>query len=289
MVWQRNDDQYGVSKKITRIPRRDVKAPLRLAAVGLDQLAMNYSVRALTDGVLDESELDEVLATRLLIAELVRVGRWHQPGHDCESCVQPPAGGVVIHDFLVYNPDAASVLAGRSEQSAGGKHGNHVRWHEARGIADPTCEWCATGMRSPKRSKPESEGESVHESLRNPPGPVPGPVPQTDTITARPPSTDPAAREGDRDEIIHSEQERLRIKSIDRLRRAFMPVVGSIADPLLVIGLTEKRLIQSKRHVRSVEAYIETACTNSPGEIREDWEALTAEWAAVRSATEAIA
>jgi hypothetical protein len=99
MVWQRNDDQYGVSRKITRIPVTALGVPIKLAAVGLDQLAKNYSCREMTGGILDAVELDSVLATPVLVDELVRVELWHRTGHDCEECVQPPPRGIVIHDF----------------------------------------------------------------------------------------------------------------------------------------------------------------------------------------------
>jgi hypothetical protein len=112
---------------------------------------------------------------------------------------------------------------------------------------------------------------------------------KTDITHPGPSSTDPAARDGDRDQIIADEVERLGIRSVERLRRAFVPVVGAIADPLLVIGLTEMRLNDSTTHVTYVESYIEKACTNSPDEIRADWDRLTEEWTAARAATEATA
>ena len=33
-------------------------------------------------------------------AQLISAGLWHEPGHDCDLCVQPPDGKVVIHGFF---------------------------------------------------------------------------------------------------------------------------------------------------------------------------------------------
>ena len=111
MVWQRIDDQFGVSQKVIRIPRKR-----RQQCVGLWLLATNYSVRALTDGVLEAHELDELDARPTDIAELVRVGMWHGPQHSCGRCPRPPKGGVVVHDFLVYNKSRSQVEAEREKE-----------------------------------------------------------------------------------------------------------------------------------------------------------------------------
>lgn len=108
MPWQRIDDQFGVSQKLIRIPRKR-----RQQVVGLWTLAGNYAVRALTDGVLEAHELDELDARAVDVDELVRVDLWHHAGHSCKSCVAAPVGGVVIHDFLVYNPSRGKVEAER--------------------------------------------------------------------------------------------------------------------------------------------------------------------------------
>lgn len=111
MVWQKIDDQFGVSKKVVRIPRRR-----RQQCVGLWVLALNYAGRSLTDGILDSAELDDLDARSTDVAELVRVELWHTAGHDCDRCEQPVPGAVVIHDFLIYNPSKEKVLADREAE-----------------------------------------------------------------------------------------------------------------------------------------------------------------------------
>lgn len=273
MVWQRNDDQYGVSRKITRIPRG-----IRLAAVGMDQLAMNYSVRALTDGVLDESELEEVLATEALIDALVKVDRWHRTGHDCARCVQPPAGSIVIHDFLEYNPDAASVGSGRDEKAKGGREGNHKRWHVQRGISVASCEWCAIDKRSDNRSPNRHGRESDTDSLRNPPGPVPVPeLPDTD-VTHLPKSGHVGnARAKKSDQAL---LDRLRIAALADAQRLGVSDLAVVRDWLerasgcaLTMGqaveLAGDILARARGEVREPDRYVIGVCRKSPHRVAE--------------------
>lgn len=252
MVWQKIDDQFGVSKKVTRIPRRS-----RLAAIGLWELASNYSVRALTDGVLDENELDEVMATPALIGVLVGVGLWHAQGHACSRCVQPADGGIVIHDFLEYNPDASSVGAGRDEKSEGGRHGNHIRWHVNRRITDPSCDWCAIAS----------------GSLRNPPGPVPGPVPEDLTDIGNPPQSSPVVTVGaegpdEVDEIVAQKARRAGIRDIAKLGRVLRSTVNGPLTSSSAVELAVLIADRSQHPVKNIDAYVASACRNSPEDVQ---------------------
>lgn len=256
MVWQRVDDQFGVSKKVTRIPLKQ-----RLAAVGLWELASNYSARESTDGVLDEAELESVLATRPLVAELVRVGLWHGPEHGCDHCVQPAVGGIVIHDFLEYNPDASSVAAERESKSDGGRLGNHVRWHVRRGITDPRCDLCVIGE------------PIANRSLRNPP--VPGPVPdpdlgQTDTqgshtsgpVGNRASGTD----EGDIEALCVRQSAALGVEFV-KVRTHLGMATGRLPSPTVVMRIIATVLERATPPVKSPTGVVLTA-------VKRDW----AEW-----------
>lgn len=111
MGWFKMDDQFGVSQKVIRIPRKK-----RKTIIGLWTLAGNYAARALTDGVLEAHELDELDASAAEVAELVRVGLWHSSGHACGRCVPVGDRAVVIHDFLEYNPSREQILAAREAE-----------------------------------------------------------------------------------------------------------------------------------------------------------------------------
>jgi hypothetical protein len=266
MVWQKIDDQFGVSKKVSRLPRSK-----RLRCVGLWLLALNASARYGTNGVLELDDLSDLDARDADLAELVRVGMWHRTGHACARCVQPPAAGIVIHDFLEYNPDAESVAAVRASKSEGGRHGNHVRWHEARGIVVASCEWCA----SHDRSGSDRIGVAG-ASDGNPPGPVPGPVPQTDVTHPGPVTPEATARDGLTDEEMFAEDvAALGIRNFERVRSLLEGALGfGIVNPGAVLDLARAVLHLAKGSVRSPDAYISKTCTNSPHEVQAEWVSL---------------
>lgn len=59
--------------------------------------------------------------------------------------------GDTIHvdGYTDHNPSAAEVEQRQQEQSKSGSYGNHVRWHENKGITAPDCEHCRKPDRPP--------------------------------------------------------------------------------------------------------------------------------------------
>ncbi|WP_402465732.1 hypothetical protein [Isoptericola aurantiacus] len=99
------------------------------------------------DGYVPSSALRLFSGTRREAACLVSVGLWDVDEND----------GWHFHDWTDYNPDAGSQKAKRKAESAGGKRGNHRRWHEKQGLYVEGCEFCeASGTRSGGRVAPES-------------------------------------------------------------------------------------------------------------------------------------
>lgn len=86
------------------------------------------------------------------VNDLIRRGIWHKPGHNCPKCEQPPAGRIVVHDYLEHNSSRDAAEAGIAAMSSGGVKGNHTRWHEKEGVVDPTCPLCDSGSGSGTRS-----------------------------------------------------------------------------------------------------------------------------------------
>jgi len=74
--------------------------------------------------------------------------------------------GWQFHEWSVYQPDAASLKVKRKSEVEGGVLGNHNRWHKARNIIVPDCEYCQ-GM------PPEDDIEP------SPPDGVPDQVPES--------------------------------------------------------------------------------------------------------------
>jgi len=251
MVWQRIDDQFGVSQKVIRIPRKR-----RQQVVGLWTLANNYAVRALTDGVLEEHELDELDAKEPDVTELVRVGLWHSRGHKCGDCPQPPAGGIVFHDFLDYNFSREQVMADREKE--------RVRKAAQRAKRGPS----GTPDGTPDGRDPVS-GDPVPSR----PDPVPSPL----TDVTQEPQSGPVGdgpRQGlDGGEIVSLQARAAGIKDLAQVLRLLRPIVGHITEAG-AIELVRERTKCSPTEVKNVDAYFARACKNSPDEVRDDYDRL---------------
>ncbi|PYY63641.1 hypothetical protein DEJ30_12060 [Curtobacterium sp. MCPF17_003] len=238
MVWQKIDDQFGVSQKVIRIPRKR-----RQQCVGLWTLAGNYAVRALTDGRLEEHELDELDAKDTDIDELVRVGLWHRPGDDCtsgpEQCRPAPPGGISIHDFLVYNPSREKTVADREAE--------RVRKANQR-----------QSKRSPSGTPPGRDPVSEH--------PVPSqsrPVPSPLTDTTNDPESshvgDRASPRTDLSEEVISEAKRAGVDDLPAVLGLLEPIVGDL-NPRHGIELAQVILRRARTPVLQPTAYIARAC-----------------------------
>jgi hypothetical protein len=91
-----------------------------------------------------------------LVSQLVDVGLW--------SSVE---GGWLIEGWTDWNT---------IESSRAGKLGNHVRWHERKGVVEPSCEHCSTGRLGatspPNRGDDRGESQSVQISSEKTPSPA---------------------------------------------------------------------------------------------------------------------
>lgn len=244
MVWQKIDDQFGISKKVIRIPRKR-----RHQCSGLWLLALNYAGRALTDGVLEEHELEELDARPADTAELVRIDLWHGHGHACERCVPVAEGSIVIHDFLVYNPSKAKVLSDRETE--------RVR---------------KASQRDKNRTPAGVQDVSKH------PGPVPVPSPMTDI--AKDPESGPVVDAGEGLDnalvtLVHektgkatAEAKRLGVKDLWALHG----LLQTASSPMTAVGavrLVEALLAKTTENIRDVDAYIATICRTDAESVAE--------------------
>jgi hypothetical protein len=68
-----------------------------------------YCAQHLTDGVVASKAMQRKAGgSDADVQILLTSGLWHEPGHDCDGCPEPPAGKVYVHDFLEHNRDAAN-------------------------------------------------------------------------------------------------------------------------------------------------------------------------------------
>ena len=95
----------------------------------LDICGEIVSKKDLTDGIIRPTvALAEADVPQKHARDLVKRGRWHEPGHDCPKCEQPPAGHVVIHDFLEHQQSREEVNESKRKKSQAGKKGAAKRW-----------------------------------------------------------------------------------------------------------------------------------------------------------------
>ncbi|MGW0134857.1 mucin-2 [Streptomyces sp. NPDC003299] len=98
MSWFKVDDTAHSHPKIMKATN---------AALGLWLRAGSYAAQHLTDGAVP-GIVAQHYGTAPQIKKLISVGLWHEHGHACPRCPQPPAGDYVIHDYHEYNPTRAA-------------------------------------------------------------------------------------------------------------------------------------------------------------------------------------
>lgn len=106
MPWFKVDDTAHAHPKMRRAGK---------AAIGLWVMCGSYAAAYLTDGIIPAETAGE--GTETQIAKLVKVGLWHDRGHDCQRCPQPMPGDFVMHDYLRYNPSRVRVLSEREREA----------------------------------------------------------------------------------------------------------------------------------------------------------------------------
>lgn len=166
-VWVKLDDRFPRHRRVRQL-RRDV------AAKWLHVVALCHCAENLTDGLVDEIALDQIIsdadvpkaAAKRCVPKLVDAGLWIP--HD--------GGGFLIRDFLDYNPTAADVKEKREKRAAAGRLGG-LRSGEARREANASPDAFALGslpVEPRARTRPYSlststltpVAEAVDNSLR---------------------------------------------------------------------------------------------------------------------------
>ena len=116
-----------------------------------------YCQEHVTDGAIPASVLPILVAesgaNRNSSDALIDAGLWRKTDDGWEVC-----------GWDEWNRPATEVAGIRAKKRDAGGLGNHVRWHEGRGVTDPGCRWCDDSAIADSRS-----GES-------PPTPTPTPI-----------------------------------------------------------------------------------------------------------------
>lgn len=236
MVWAKVDDRLHSSVK------------WRTASKGARALwttALSWCADQETDGHVPAGMLPVLDGTVAEARSLVSAGLW-----------EPVDGGWRFRNWAEYQPVRADLERRRAEDAERKRKAREAK--------------AAQGIR---RESAKSPGGHVAESVRSPLYPVPSrPDPtQIDDGDTSKPVTEVDVRAGETDQdFITREADMLGIGSLPRVRAAFARagVDGSDAE---LVDLARAVLALSLDHVGSPEAYIETACVNSPAVVVDLW------------------
>lgn len=119
----------------------------------LDLRAMLLARRLQTDGRLSRAQFGRIAPSGgdvgAMVGDLVRVGLWTEDGTE-----------FVRRAWAEWNDTAADIAS----MAKGGSWGNHLRWHQKRGVVKADCPHCQSGdgqggigSESPPESAPESK------------------------------------------------------------------------------------------------------------------------------------
>ena len=103
------------------------------AASWLYVVSLCHCGEYLTDGVFIPGMVARVAGVPSDLGKrLVSVGMWHEPGHDCPRCPQPPEGHLVVHDYLMHQRSKAQA----EQVRAAGQTAANARWgkRDAKGM-----------------------------------------------------------------------------------------------------------------------------------------------------------
>lgn len=152
------DDQLPNSQKHRDLADSVLDGDLRGPAAGFLWTMAGADCQAtLSDGVVTRSQIARLLPDAGLAIELagilVGVGLWHEPGHDCPRCEQPPEKGWIFHDWwdLGYDrADQVKTTRRKRRELKDSKLHAQVWARDCLDPSDPTlaaCRYCGTVLK----------------------------------------------------------------------------------------------------------------------------------------------
>lgn len=156
-MWFRVDDGLFAHRKVRKIRRDRPDSPRDIAPMGLWVIGGSWCSSHSPEGFIPLEVLEDYDDNAQELAQrLVDAGMWVKGEVAGET-------GYYFHDWDDFRPDSA-------KSSDSGKRGNHVRWHQQRGVVDPECDLCqGTGAAD---YRPDSPPDRLPDS---PPDRLPGP------------------------------------------------------------------------------------------------------------------
>lgn len=107
MVWFKVDDDFHCHPKAIAAGN---------AAVGLWIRCCSWAAQQQSDGIVPK-EVARMYGTVPQIEKLIKVGLWHQRGHDCPRCEPFDDDSYAIHEFLQRNPSRDATRNARESKA----------------------------------------------------------------------------------------------------------------------------------------------------------------------------
>jgi hypothetical protein len=127
MPWFKIDDKAHSHPKFLRAGN---------AALGLWLRCGSYSAQHLTEGHVP-AVVAQLYGSVPQAAKLVKAGLWHEHGHGCSRCPDPPAGDYMIHDFLEDGRNTSRAKHEAEKKKARDRQAKH---REAQGLGGKSSE-----------------------------------------------------------------------------------------------------------------------------------------------------
>jgi hypothetical protein len=102
-----------------------------------------YCDRARTDGVIKRgmlARLADVPDPEASASRLVEAGLWHTHGHTCQTCVQPPNGAFIMHDYLEHQSSRMEITELSAKRAAAGRKGGIASGKTRNAEANPQAD-----------------------------------------------------------------------------------------------------------------------------------------------------
>lgn len=107
------------------------------AAGWLAVCAIAYCGQNLTDGEFVPGVVYRLAGVDPAVGkDLIDVGLWHEPGHECPTCEQPGERKLIVHDYLEHQRSKEEAQTLRSARSEAGSKGAEKRWAAKRAVAE---------------------------------------------------------------------------------------------------------------------------------------------------------
>lgn len=158
MPWIESHTSLRYHPKVARLSRK-LSIPIP-AAMGHLHCLWHWALEFASDGDITKFDIDEIAAAAMFDPNDYDLSGGDIGGDSAFVKALVDSGwldesetSLTLHDWWEYS---GQLMESRRQAQEGGKFGNHKRWHQDRGVVDPTCSFCRV-VESPPESPPDEE------------------------------------------------------------------------------------------------------------------------------------